>query len=82
MPGFALLLVEAGLWTRYVLDAEGVSITAHASGPQPADALVFTGEAVIEAITGGRLSVDEAFQLGRLTNRAAFGTALATQQAA
>jgi hypothetical protein len=63
-PGFALLLVEAGLWTRYVLDAEGVSITAHASGPQPADALVFTGEAVIEAITGGRLSVDEAFRRG------------------
>jgi alkylmercury lyase len=28
------------------------------------------------------LSVDEAFQLGRLTNRAAVGTALATQQAA
>jgi hypothetical protein len=64
VPGFALLLVEAGLWTRYVLDAEGVSITAHASGPQPADALVFTGEAVIEAITGGRLSVDEAFRRG------------------
>ena len=28
------------------------------------------------------LSVDDAFELGRLTNRAAFGTALATQQAA
>jgi hypothetical protein len=63
-PGFALLLVEAGLWTRYVPDAEGVSIAVHTSGPQPADALVFTGEAVIEAITGGRLSVDEAFRRG------------------
>jgi hypothetical protein len=63
-PGFSLLLVEAGLWTRYVPDAEGVSIAVHTAGPQPADALVFTGEAVIEAITGGRLSVDEAFRRG------------------
>jgi hypothetical protein len=63
-PSFSLLLVEAGLWTRYVPDAEGVSIAVHASGPQPADALVFTGEAVIEAITGGRLSVNDAFRRG------------------
>ena len=49
-PGFSLLLVEAGLWSRYVPDGEGVSIAVHTAGPQPADAVVFTGEAVIEAI--------------------------------
>lgn len=51
-PGFSLVLVESGLWTRYVPDADGVSISiaVHTAGPQPADALVFTGEAVIEAI--------------------------------
>jgi hypothetical protein len=63
-PGFSLVLVESGLWTRYVPDAEGVSIAVHTAGPQPADALVFTGEAVIEAIASGRLAVDEAFRRG------------------
>jgi hypothetical protein len=61
-PAFSLLLVEAGLWTRYVADADGVSIMPHAPGPQATDALVFTGEAVIEAIASGRLSTDEAFR--------------------
>ncbi len=63
-PGFSLLLVEAGLWSRYMPDAEGVSIAVHTAGPQPADALVFTGEAVIEAIVSGRLAPDEAFRRG------------------
>jgi hypothetical protein len=62
--GFSLLLVESGLWTRYVRDAEGVSIAVHTPGPQPADALVFTGEAVIEATASGRLSADDAFRRG------------------
>jgi hypothetical protein len=63
-PGFSLLLVEAGLWSRYVPDGEGVSIAIHTPGPQPTDALVFTGEAAIEAIASGRLSTDEAFRRG------------------
>jgi len=63
-PGFSLLLVESGLWTRYLPDGEGVSIAVHAAGPQSADALVFTGEAVIEAIVSGRLAPDEAFRRG------------------
>jgi hypothetical protein len=63
-PGFSLLLVEAGLWSRYVPDGEGVSIAIHTPGPQPSDALVFTGEAAIEAIASGRLSTDEAFRRG------------------
>lgn len=63
-PGFSLLLVESGLWTRYVPDGEGVSIAVHTAGPQPTDALVFTGEAVIEAIGSGRLAPEEAFRRG------------------
>jgi hypothetical protein len=63
-PSFSLLLVEAGLWSRYALDGEGVSIAIHTPGPQPTDALVFTGEAVIEAIASGRLSTEEAFRRG------------------
>jgi hypothetical protein len=61
---FSLLLVEAGLWTRYLPDSEGVAITVHASGPQPTDVLVFTGEAAIEAIGSGRMSADEALRRG------------------
>jgi hypothetical protein len=61
-PAFSLLLVEAGLWTRYAPDAAGVSIMPHTAGPQATDALVFTGEAVIEAIASGRLSAAEAFR--------------------
>ena len=45
-------------------DAEGVSIVVHTAGPQPTDALVFTGEAVIEAIASGRLAADDAFRRG------------------
>lgn len=63
-PGFSLLLVESGLWTRYVPDGEGVSIAVHAAGPQPTDAVVLTGEAAIEAIASGRLAPDEAFRRG------------------
>jgi hypothetical protein len=63
-PGFSLLLVESGLWTRYVPDGEGVSIVVHAAGPQPADVVVLTGEAVIEAIGSGRLAPEEAFRRG------------------
>jgi hypothetical protein len=61
---FSLLLVEAGLWTRYLPDSEGVSIAVHAPGPQATDTVVFTGEAVIEAIGSGRLSPDEALRRG------------------
>jgi hypothetical protein len=63
-PAIALLLVESGLWTRYITDSEGVSIAVHVAGPQPSDVLVFTGEAVIEAIMSGRTSGDEAFRRG------------------
>jgi hypothetical protein len=72
-PGFSLLLVESGLWTRYVPDGEGVSIMVHTAGPQPADALVFTGEAVIEAIASGRLAADEAFRRGLIVVDGAAG---------
>jgi hypothetical protein len=63
-PGFSLLLVESGLWTRYVPDGEGVTIAVHTAGPQPTDAVVLTGEAVIEAIASGRLAPEEAFRRG------------------
>jgi hypothetical protein len=72
-PGFSLLLVEAGLWSRYLPDAEGVSIALHTAGPQPADVLVFTGEAVIEAIASGRLAADDAFRRGLIVVDGAAG---------
>jgi hypothetical protein len=61
-PSFSLLLVESGLWSRYAPDAAGVSIAVHTAGPQPEDVVIFTGEAVIEAIASGRLSVGETFR--------------------
>jgi hypothetical protein len=63
-PSFSLLLVESGLWSRYMHDGEGVSIAVHTAGPQPTDAIVLTGEAVIEAIASGRLAPDDAFRRG------------------
>lgn len=72
-PGFSLLLVEAGLWSRYLPDADGVSIMVHTAGPQPADALVFTGEAVIEAIASGRLAADDAVRRGLIIVEGATG---------
>ena len=78
-PGFSLLLVEAGLWSRYVPDGEGVTIAVHTAGPQPADAVVLTGEAVIEAIASGRLAPDEAFRRGLIV---VDGTAAASRDVA
>jgi hypothetical protein len=59
---FSLLLVEGGLWSRYVLSDGWVKVEVDTEGPRVAETTVTTGEAVIAAIASGRLSPSEAYE--------------------
>jgi len=63
-PTMAVLLVESGLWTRYTRTAEGITPQVHVAGPDPADAVIVTSEAVITAVLAGRLTARQAFDRG------------------
>jgi hypothetical protein len=60
----AVLLAEAGLWTRLMPTAGGFASVFHATGAQTGDTAVITDEAVIAAILDGSLSVRHAFDAG------------------
>jgi hypothetical protein len=60
--GFSLLLAEAGLWTRFVLDEKGVKMEIDTTGPRISETVVTTGEAVIAAIVSGQLSARDAYR--------------------
>ena len=64
-PPIALLLVEPGLWTRYLVDAM-LSVQMHAPGPSAGDVVVVTGEAVLQALIDRSVSVDRALADGLL----------------
>jgi hypothetical protein len=60
----ALLLVEAGLWTRYyVINGELVA-ASHAAGPIPDDVVAITAEPVLQALLAGRPTLDQITENG------------------
>ncbi|MDG9924300.1 MULTISPECIES: hypothetical protein [unclassified Pseudomonas] len=61
---FSLLLVESGLWARFTTDDEQLKLTPHLPGPAPGDAVLITGEGTLLALQKGRLSTEQALQLG------------------
>jgi hypothetical protein len=61
---FSVLLVESGLWSRYVPGASDVAMTVHTDGPGAYDAVVLTSEAVIAALAAGTITVDDAWRRG------------------
>lgn len=62
----ALLLVEAGLWTRYHLDNDRLRFDPHVSGPHSGDAVIVTAEPVVVALLEGRISFEQAIVNGLL----------------
>ncbi|MGE0854330.1 MAG: hypothetical protein AB7O44_32820 [Hyphomicrobiaceae bacterium] len=62
----ALLLVEAGLWTRYHLDNDRVVAEPHVSGPLSGDVVAVTAEPVMQALLGDHVSIGQAIGGGLL----------------
>ena len=61
---FSLVLVEPMLWTRFEPAADGLRTRVHVSGPEQADLVLVSGEAVIGEIAAGRLTIGEATNRG------------------
>jgi hypothetical protein len=62
----ALLLIDGGLWTRYLF-AEGKLIyEPHVAGPNFDDVVVLTSEVALRGLIEGRISVDRATHDGLL----------------
>jgi len=62
----AVLLIEAGLWTRYSITATSVVVELHVSGPQEGEPVVVTSEAALRALLDGALTPARAGELGVL----------------
>ena len=62
----AVLLIEAGLWSRYSITASGVVVELHISGPQEGEPVVVTSEAALRALLDGELTPARASELGVL----------------
>lgn len=60
-PGFSLLLVEPGLWSRFT--ADGVRLHAI---PAPGELQVIVSEGALLALESGKISTADAMQLGLL----------------
>jgi hypothetical protein len=63
-PAFSFLLVEQGLWTRYVRRAQDLWMTVHTDGPQAGEPVVLTAEVVLDAIIAGQISIKSAIRRG------------------
>lgn len=63
-PGIALVLLGPVLWARFEAHDGAVRTTIHADGPAPADAVIVTELAVVQALVDGRLAFEDAVVLG------------------
>ncbi|MGL4318964.1 MAG: hypothetical protein ACRCTL_20410 [Pseudomonas sp.] len=63
---FYLLMVESGLWTAYRPVAGAWEATAHVARPAADEPVVITGEGVLLALQGGKLSISQAMASGLL----------------
>lgn len=64
VPSFSLLLVESGMWSRYLAEEGRLRLAAHTDAPPAGEAVVVTGNAVLAAIGAGRLTVEDAMHRG------------------
>jgi hypothetical protein len=60
----ALLLVESGLWSRFVRNGESVRVETHVVGPSEGDAVIVTSAAVLDRVVQSRLAVPDAVKAG------------------
>ena len=63
---FSLGYVESRLWSRFSHEGGRVSVQVHTDGPAKDEAVVLTGEPVVNAILSGKLPVKRAIADGLL----------------
>ena len=63
---FSLLLVEPGLWARFEGTGAGLRVTLHTAAPAAGEAVVITGEGVLQALLQNKLSAHQALDAGLL----------------
>ncbi|MBP2237016.1 hypothetical protein J2Z31_003530 [Sinorhizobium kostiense] len=63
-PSVSVVLIEPMLWARFEPGEGGLRTRVHATGPEPDDVVLVSGEAVIDAIARGRLTIGEAHRFG------------------
>ena len=56
MPSFAMVLIGPMLWTRYESAGDSVNMVLHDTGPRSDDVVIVTDEAVVAALTEGRIT--------------------------
>ena len=64
---FSLVLVGPGLWSHFHSNPDAVLARYHVDGPLAGRAVVLTHAAVLNALLGGELSVDQAMADGLLS---------------
>ena len=62
----AVLLIEAGLWTRYTVTADGVVVELHVNGPLDSEPVIVTSETTLQALLNGTITPARAAELGIL----------------
>lgn len=63
---FALLVADAGLWSRYRVDGESGHIDIHVPGPDSERVVIVTNEAVLSALATGQMRAKTAIQKGMI----------------
>lgn len=64
IPSFSLLLVESGMWSRYVIEGDTIRLIAHVDAPPAGEPVVVTGNSVLIAIGAHRLTAEDAVRRG------------------
>jgi hypothetical protein len=64
LPTFAIVLVEARLWSRIVPGPAGTRLESHVDGPASGDVILVTGEPALRGLLEGRISWDAAVANG------------------
>jgi hypothetical protein len=60
---FAIVLIEYGLWSRFRIEPDGgLALQFHIDGPAKDEAVVVTGDVVLEAMLDGRLPARNAIE--------------------
>jgi hypothetical protein len=62
----ALLLIDAGLWTRYRFAEDRIVYQPHIAGPDQTDVVILTSEAALLALLNGRLALNDAVRTSLL----------------
>lgn len=66
MTSFAVVLIPAVMWTRFVPGQDGIAVEPHARGPRADDVVIVTDEKVVRALIDQTLDFAEAEAHGLL----------------